>query len=61
MVTKGRGLIIERRIRVALVGCGRIAQKHIEAIASYREAVRGFELLHEGEATTTRPSGFGGH
>ena len=36
-MTKGRGLIIERRIRVALVGCGRIAQKHIEAIASYRD------------------------
>ena len=32
-----RGPIIGRRIRIALVGCGRIAQKHFEAIASHGE------------------------
>lgn len=29
--------ILGRRIRIALVGCGRIAQKHFEAIAAHRE------------------------
>lgn len=37
MVTDGRGLIAGRRLRIALVGCGRIAQKHFEAIGSHRE------------------------
>ena len=32
-----RGPIAGRRIRIALVGCGRIAQKHFEAIASHGE------------------------
>jgi UDP-N-acetyl-2-amino-2-deoxyglucuronate dehydrogenase len=32
---KTHGPIIERNIRIALVGCGRIAQKHFEAIASH--------------------------
>jgi UDP-N-acetyl-2-amino-2-deoxyglucuronate dehydrogenase len=29
--------IVGRKIRVALVGCGRIAQRHLEAIAAHRE------------------------
>jgi UDP-N-acetyl-2-amino-2-deoxyglucuronate dehydrogenase len=33
------GAIIERKIRIALVGCGRIAQKHFEAIESHRERI----------------------
>jgi UDP-N-acetyl-2-amino-2-deoxyglucuronate dehydrogenase len=32
-----RAAIVGRRIRVALVGCGRIAQKHFDAITSHRE------------------------
>jgi UDP-N-acetyl-2-amino-2-deoxyglucuronate dehydrogenase len=37
VVNKSRGPIIERKVRIALVGCGRIAQKHFEAIASHGE------------------------
>jgi UDP-N-acetyl-2-amino-2-deoxyglucuronate dehydrogenase len=37
VVTKSRGPIAERRIRIALAGCGRIAQKHFEAIAAHHE------------------------
>jgi UDP-N-acetyl-2-amino-2-deoxyglucuronate dehydrogenase len=33
------GPIIERKIRIALVGCGRIAQKHFEAIESHGDRV----------------------
>jgi UDP-N-acetyl-2-amino-2-deoxyglucuronate dehydrogenase len=33
------GPIIERKIRIALVGCGRIAQKHFEAIASHGDRI----------------------
>jgi UDP-N-acetyl-2-amino-2-deoxyglucuronate dehydrogenase len=29
--------IVERKIRIALVGCGRIAQKHFEAIAAHNQ------------------------
>jgi UDP-N-acetyl-2-amino-2-deoxyglucuronate dehydrogenase len=36
-VSRTRGPIVERKVRIALVGCGRIAQKHFEAIASHRE------------------------
>ena len=31
--------ILTRKIRMALVGCGRIAQKHFEALAAHRERV----------------------
>ena len=31
--------IVGRKIRIALVGCGRIAQKHFEAIAAHRERI----------------------
>ncbi len=34
-MNKSHGPIIERKIRIALVGCGRIAQKHFEAIAAH--------------------------
>jgi UDP-N-acetyl-2-amino-2-deoxyglucuronate dehydrogenase len=38
-VSKPHGPIVERKIRIALVGCGRIAQKHFEAIAAHRERI----------------------
>jgi UDP-N-acetyl-2-amino-2-deoxyglucuronate dehydrogenase len=38
-VSKSHGPIVERKIRIALVGCGRIAQKHFEAIAAHRDRV----------------------
>jgi UDP-N-acetyl-2-amino-2-deoxyglucuronate dehydrogenase len=38
-VTRSHGPIVERKIRIALVGCGRIAQKHFEAIAAHGERV----------------------
>ena len=31
--------IVGRRIRAALIGCGRIAQKHFEAIAKHKESI----------------------
>jgi len=34
-----RGPIIERKIRIALVGCGRIAQKHFDAIESHADRI----------------------
>jgi len=37
VTSKCRGPIVGRRIRIALVGCGRIAQKHFEAISSHGE------------------------
>ncbi|TMJ00622.1 MAG: Gfo/Idh/MocA family oxidoreductase [Alphaproteobacteria bacterium] len=36
-MAKHNGAIVDRNVRIALVGCGRIAQKHFEAIASHRE------------------------
>jgi UDP-N-acetyl-2-amino-2-deoxyglucuronate dehydrogenase len=36
-LTRSRGPIGERKIRIALVGCGRIAQKHFEAMAVHDE------------------------
>jgi UDP-N-acetyl-2-amino-2-deoxyglucuronate dehydrogenase len=36
-MSEGRDFIIGRKIRVALVGCGRIAQRHLEAIEAHRE------------------------
>jgi UDP-N-acetyl-2-amino-2-deoxyglucuronate dehydrogenase len=38
-VNKTHGPIVERKIRIALVGCGRIAQKHFEAIAAHGERI----------------------
>jgi UDP-N-acetyl-2-amino-2-deoxyglucuronate dehydrogenase len=38
-VTRSHGPIVERKIRIALVGCGRIAHKHFEAIAAHRDRV----------------------
>ena len=38
-MTKSHGPIVERKIRIALVGCGRIAQKHFEAIAAHGDRV----------------------
>lgn len=38
-MTKSHGPIAERKIRIALVGCGRIAQKHFEAIAAHGDRV----------------------
>jgi UDP-N-acetyl-2-amino-2-deoxyglucuronate dehydrogenase len=38
-MSNSHGAIIERKIRIALVGCGRIAQKHFEAIESHRERI----------------------
>jgi UDP-N-acetyl-2-amino-2-deoxyglucuronate dehydrogenase len=39
-VTKSRGSIVERKIRLALVGCGRIAPKHFDAIAAHHERLQ---------------------
>jgi UDP-N-acetyl-2-amino-2-deoxyglucuronate dehydrogenase len=36
-MSDGRDFIVGRKIRVALVGCGRIAQRHLEAIEAHRE------------------------
>ena len=36
-MSDSRDFIVGRKIRVALVGCGRIAQRHLEAIAAHRE------------------------
>jgi UDP-N-acetyl-2-amino-2-deoxyglucuronate dehydrogenase len=36
-VDKSHWPIVERRIRIALVGCGRIAQRHFEAIAAHNQ------------------------
>jgi UDP-N-acetyl-2-amino-2-deoxyglucuronate dehydrogenase len=38
-VNKSHGPIVERKIRIALVGCGRIAQKHFEAIAAHNDRI----------------------
>jgi len=38
-VSKSHGPIVERKIRIALVGCGRIARKHFEAIAAHSDRV----------------------
>jgi UDP-N-acetyl-2-amino-2-deoxyglucuronate dehydrogenase len=38
-MSHARDSIVERKIRVALVGCGRIAQKHLEAIAAHRDRI----------------------
>jgi UDP-N-acetyl-2-amino-2-deoxyglucuronate dehydrogenase len=38
-MSHARDSIVERKIRVALVGCGRIAQKHLEAIEAHRDRI----------------------
>jgi UDP-N-acetyl-2-amino-2-deoxyglucuronate dehydrogenase len=38
-MSNAHDFIVDRKIRIALVGCGRIAQKHLEAIGAHRDRI----------------------